>query len=312
MKELHLSPKDDIQKAVNGLTEPAKVYLAKGVYKQKIEIWVDDVTIIGEDREKTVLTYDDYARKTDENGVEYNTFRSWSLLISGERVRLENLTVENSNPDPRQVGQCVALSVNCRNFSAKNVDLRSTQDTLFGIPFPDEIVVRHWDLLPRRHLYLEGTSLHIYENCRIYGTVDFIFGGAEMIFKNCEIVSVYDARGMGYLAAPCHALSQKHGFYFLDCDIRAENVEPASIFLARPWRDFGKCAFLNCRLGKHIKPELFNKWNDTARDRTARFAYYNLKCDFEPAPVSWSHALTETEANDIIKHCNEMIATHNS
>lgn len=304
MKNLYLSPEDDLQNILDNLTGPTTIYLKSGVYKQKLEIAENDVTLIGENRETCVITYDDYANKTDENGAPYVTFRTYTLCVSGERVRLENLTVENSNTEPEKVGQCVALSVNCRNFSAKNVDLRSTQDTLFMTPFPDDLVIRYRGFLPERQLYLQGTSLHLFENCRIYGTVDFIFGGAEAYFKNCEIVSVHDNRNIGYLAAPCHSLTQKNGFYFIDCYLRSEGAGDNSVYLARPWRDFGKSTFINCKVGKHINRGLFDKWNDTDRDRTARFEYFGLDCAFAPSPVKWARELSPAEANEIINECN--------
>ena len=305
MLELHLDPEDDLTKILNSVKGPATIYLKSGVYYQKVEVRADDVKIIGENRETTIIRYDDYARKIHADGQEYNTFRTYSLLIAGERVELENLTVENSNTDPKNVGQCVALSVNARNFSAKNCDLKSTQDTLFCFPFPDDLVVRYADFLPRHQLYLEGTSLHLFENCRIYGSVDFIFGGAEAYFKDCEIISVSDSRVTGYIAAPCHHLTQAHGLTFVNCDIRSEGAEDNTVFLARPWRDFGKSTFINCRLGKHVRPELFDKWNDTARDRTARFTYYGLDCESEISPVKWSRELSPAEASEIISRCEQ-------
>ncbi|MBD5631988.1 MAG: pectin esterase [Clostridia bacterium] len=305
MKKLYLTPEDDLQHILDNISGPTTIYLKSGVYRQKVEIAKNDVILIGENRETCVITYDDYAKKIDKNGVEYTTFRTYTLCVSGERVRLENLTVENSNTAPEKVGQCVALSVNCRNFSAENVDLRSTQDTLFMMPFPDDLVIRYRDFLPERQLYMQGTSLHLFKNCRIYGTVDFIFGGAEAYFKGCEIVSVHDNRNMGFVAAPCHSLTQRCGFYFIDCTLRSENVEDNTIYLARPWRDFGKSTFINCRLGKHIKRELFDKWNDTNRDQTARFEYFGLDCEFTPSPVKWARELTSAEANEIINECNK-------
>lgn len=306
MKVLNVTPSDDIQRVIDGLSEPTTLRLKSGVYRQKLDLRADNLVLVGESRETTVITYDDYARKIHADGREYNTFRTYTVCVSGENVSLQNLTVENANTNPREVGQCVALSVNARKFCAQNIDLRSTQDTLFLAPFPDDLVVRYRDFIPARQLYMEGTSLHLFENCRIYGTVDFIFGGAEAYFKNCEIVSVHDARGMGYLAAPCHALTQEYGLTFIDCDLRAENVEKASIYLARPWRDFGKCAFIRCKLGDHFAPALFDKWNDTERDKTARFGYYQLDCAFTPAPVPWAKELTTAEAEKIIARCGAL------
>lgn len=300
MKTLKLDPNDDLQAAINGLTEPATVYLAAGIYNQKTEIRAKNVKIIGESRDKTVITYGDYAKKLHADGKEYNTFRTYTLCIAGEGCRLENLTVENSNTDPKTVGQCVALSVNAKSFSAENVNLKSTQDTLFLYPFPDDLVVRYRGFIPENQLYCEGRALHVFENCEISGTVDFIFGCAEAYFRNCKIISLHEDRGTGFIAAPAHPLAEDAGFVFLDCDIISNGADDDSVYLARPWRDFGKSVFISCNLGKHIKRELFDKWNDTERDKTARFSYFDLKNGFEITPVNWSNPLTPAEAKTII------------
>ncbi len=307
MKTLRLTPDDDLQYILNSLNEPTTIYLASGVYRQKIEIAANDLTIIGENRETTVISYDDYARKIHADGKEYNTFRTYTLCVTGERVRLENLTVENTNVDPATVGQCVALSVNARKFYAKNIDLKSTQDTLFMYPFPDDLVVRYRGFIPKNQLYTEGRALHIFEDCRIYGTVDFIFGCSEAYFRNCKIISLDDGRELGFVAAPAHPLAEEHGFTFLDCEILSGGAKKATNFLARPWRDFGKSVFINCKVDEHINPALFDKWNDTERDKTARFSYYNLNCGFTPAPVSWCKELSRTEAEKIIARFNKKI-----
>lgn len=305
MKILKLTPKDDLQYILNSLTSPATIYLAEGVYRCKAEISAGDVTLIGANRETTIITYDDYARKIHKDGQEYNTFRTYTICVTGENVKMENITIENSNTHPETVGQCVALSVNAKTFYAENCDFKSTQDTIFMYPFPDDLVVRYRGFIPHNQLYVEGHALHLFENCRIYGTVDFIFGCSEAYFKNCEIISIRDSRKTGFVAAPAHPLAEENGFCFINCDIKSGGAENAEIFLARPWRDFGKCVFINCTVGDHIKPELFDKWNDTERDKTARFLFYNLKCSFTANSVPWSKELSTAQANDIINKCEE-------
>lgn len=305
MKELFLSPQDDLQKIIDAIAEPATIFLKKGVYRTKLRICADDLTLIGEDRETTIITYDDYARKIHADGKEYNTFRTYTVGVTGERVKMCNLTVENANTSPETVGQCVALSVNAKIFCAENVNLCSTQDTLFLAPFPDDLVVRYRGFIPEEELYMDGTSLHLFKNCRIGGTVDFIFGGAEAYFLGCEIVSRYEKRGNGYIAAPCHHLVQEGGFHFVNCNLISDGAEDETVYLARPWRDFGKCAFVNCKAGKHIRPTLFDKWNDTDRDKTARFYYGGLNCETPTAAVPWAHILSEEETKDIIKRCEQ-------
>ncbi len=309
MKTLHLTPENNLSEAINGC-DAEIICLSKGVYRQKTELLRNGITVIGEGRE-TVLTFDDYANKIHADGKGYNTFRTYTLCVTGNNVRLENFTVENANTDPEAKGQCVALSVHGDNFSAVNMNLVSTQDTLFLSPFPDDLVVRYRNFLPPRQLYKEGGNTHLFADCRICGTVDFIFGCAEACFKNCEIVSLKDTRNIGFVTAPAHPLHAERGFTFIGCNFVSEGAERSTVYLARPWRDFGKCDFINCKTGSHIEGELFDKWNDTDRDKTARFAYYGLECDFKMHPAKWSKELSKAQAEGIINYCTQKFKTHN-
>ncbi|MDE5721151.1 MAG: pectin esterase [Clostridia bacterium] len=314
MKTMYLTPADDVQSAVNALKGPATVRLSNGIYRQKIKITADDITIIGENREKTVITFDDYAKKPHADGREYNTFRTYTLCVTGKRVKIENLTVENSNTQPEVKGQCVALSVNADGFIAENVDLKSTQDTLFTAPFPDDLVIRYSGLtedktyyagfISKDELCLEGNLVQLFKNCRIYGTVDYVFGCAEAYFIGCQFISLPEARGTGFVAAPAHSLARSRGYVFYECAFKSGGAAKNSVYLARPWRDFGKCEFINCRLESHINGELFDKWNDTHRNKTARFYYFSLRSEAPLTPVKWASELTEKQANEIINYCN--------
>ncbi len=316
MVTIKATPHDDLQQILDGLTGPATIYLSEGVYRQKVKISRSDVKIVGKNRETTVITWDDYARKPHPDGMEYNTFRTYTVCVTGENVRLENFTIANSNTAPEEVGQCVALSVNARAFSARDMLLVSTQDTLFLSPFPDDLVARYSGVtdegyydgfIPRDELYMEGTSLHCFENCEIRGTVDFIFGCAEAYFRRCRLVSLSDARGCGYVAAPAHSLKQERGFTFADCDFLSGGAADGSVYLARPWRDYGRCDFIDCRAGSHIAPALFDRWNDTYRNKTARFAFRNLSAH-ALAPAEWSRQLTEREAARLTRLCEEAMS----
>ena len=67
-------------------------------------------------------------------------------------------------------------------------------------------------------------------------------------------------------------------------DVSASGIDDDGIiFLARPWRDYGLSRFENCSYGSHISPLGFDKWNDTDRDRTARF----YETPAVPGRVSW-------------------------
>lgn len=304
MNTIIVSPKDDLQSVLDAISQPSTVFLKSGIYNQKIEIKNNFVKLLGESRENTVITYADYAKNIHADGKEYNTFRTYTLCVSGEGCSIENLTVINSNTKPEEVGQCVALSVNCKSFYAERVNLISTQDTLFLAPFPDDLVIRYRGFIPHRQLYIEGKALHFFKDCKISGTVDFIFGCSEAYFDNCEIISLFEKRGEGYIAAPAHPLAEDCAFTFINCSLKAEGAQDNSVYLARPWRDFGKCVFLNCRADKHINRGLFDKWNDTERDKSARFYFGGMQFNFTPSPVPWAHELDGNQVSEIINNYN--------
>ena len=129
-----------------------------------------------------------------------------------------------------------------------------------------------------------------FRRCRIEGSVDFIFGCGAAFFEDCEIVSVFDGRDHGYVAAPAHSLSQTEGFTFRRCDFTREaDVADGTIFLARPWRDYGLCRFEDCRYDRHIRAEGFDPWRDSGRDKTARF----FETPTVPGRVNWCNPQAE-------------------
>ncbi len=300
MTHLYLNTCDNLSEKINQATKGTVIHLSEGVYRQKTLITVSDVTIVGEGN-KTSIEWDDYAKKIMDDGLECNTFRTYTLCITGNNVTLKNLRVINTNTDPKEVGQCVALSVNADNFYAENVTLVSTQDTLFISPFPDDLIVRYRGFIPHNQLYCEGEYSSAFKNCDIYGTVDYIFGCGNATFLNCNIITTKDSRGTGYVCAPAHSLKQSYGFVFYKCAFINGGAQTASQYLARPWRDFGKCTFISCSVQSHISPILFDFWAGTERFNTARFLYYDLNLDFDATPVSWCRVLSPAEAQEIVE-----------
>jgi pectinesterase len=148
--------------------------------------------------------------------------------------------------------------------------------------------------LSEEERYLEGTARQQFTDCYIEGSVDFIFGCGEARFSDCHIHSVYDGREVGYVAAPSDSLKQSEGFLFQNCRLTGDERLNGKVFLARPWRDFGKAVFLDCDLGAHISLKGFDPWNDSGRERTARFSYGGVNNSQEF--VSWSVKLSEEEA----------------
>lgn len=279
------SPDQDLQEVFDQAAENSVIRLAPGIYRQKLVIRVPGLTVIGAGADQTKIIYNDYARKEHPIGGEFNTFRTYTLAVCADRVTMKDLSVVNDALSPEIKGQEVALSVCATDFLMSGCTLTSTQDTLFVGPLPCDLIGRYEGFL-NDELRRGGWLRQRFENCLIEGTVDFIFGCGNTCFDRCEIRSLTDARDVGYAAAPAHALIQEEGFLFRDCAFTCEEgVTPGSIYLARPWRDYGIAVFENCSYGPHIAQEGFDKWNGTRRDLTARF----YETPAVPGRVAWAN-----------------------
>ena len=272
------NPDENLQEVFDKARPGEVIQLAEGEYRAKTVIFTDGLTLRGAGAGRTRIIWDDYAKKPDSRGIEYNTFRTWTLAVCADGVTIEDLSVINDSLHPEVKGQEVALTVYGDGFTMRRCRLSSTQDTLFLGPLPPDLIARYMGFLPE-WLRRDKPCSQTFSECLIEGTVDFIFGCGAAVFDRCEIRSLYDVRKDAFVAAPAHSLGQTDGFLFRQCRFTAdESVPSGSVFLARPWRDYGLCVFQDCSYGGHISPLGFDKWSGTDRDWTARF--------YETPPVS--------------------------
>jgi pectinesterase len=276
-----------IQEAVNSVRDlgekEVKIYVKNGAYKEKLIIpsWKIKISIIGENTENTIITFDDYSGKTNPSGedalgnAKFSTYTSFTVLVQGNDTQLENLTIINSSG---RVGQAVALHVEGDRFKAKNCRFLGNQDTLYAA--------------------IEN-SRQYYQDCYIEGTTDFIFGKATAVFQHCTIKNLSDS----YVTAASTSTRQKFGFVFINCTLIAD-PSVTKAYLGRPWRPYAKTVFINCDLGKHILPVGWNPWKGDAmfpdKELTVFYAEYkNNGAGASPKTrLPWAKQLTDKEAKN--------------
>ena len=285
--------KMSINDVINNAKSGETIYIKKGIYKEKVVINKDNIKIIGENPDETIITNDDYFHKILDDGNEANTFRTYTCLVLGNNVSISNLTIQNTSLPSSKYGQAVALHVCGNNFICEKVSLKSAQDTLFTGPLQEDLIKRYTGFLLKEQLKPDYTT-QIYKNCKIYGDTDFIFGSAQAFFYKCDIISI----GKGFLAAPAHSKEMKYGYLFYKCNLISSGDAKGTYF-ARPWRDYGCAAFIDCKVGGHIDPRGFNKWDNTNRDKTARFYEYSPNVDISKRE-KWVNELTEIEAKNYL------------
>ncbi len=289
-----------IQDAINSIPKDNKtevnIFIKNGVYKEKINIVTDFITLIGEDSIKTVITFNDYAKKKFSNGELYRTFNSYTVFIQGNSVNASNLTIENSSGLGKEVGQAVALYVEGNNAKFKSCRFIGCQDTLFTGPLPENPIEGNDFGGP-----MEGKPIIVgrqyYEECYIEGDVDFIFGSARAVFNKCEIFSKDRNQDInGYVTAASTPKNSEFGYVFIDCRLTGDAAKE-SVYLGRPWRDYAKTVFINCYLGSHIKKEGWHNWN---KESACEKSYYGEYKSYGPGASDntrekWSHILAEKE-----------------
>ena len=241
------------------------IFVKKGIYKEKLVIpsWLQNIEICGEDVNETVITYDDHA-----NINKMGTFRTYTLKIEGNDIILKNITIENNSA---RLGQAVALHTEGDRIKVIHCRIIGHQDTIYtGVA---------------------GTRL-FFRDCYICGTTDFIFGPSIAWFEGCTIESLVNS----YITAASTPKDQPFGYIFNNCRLTAkEGVN--QVYLGRPWRDYGYTLFMNCDLGKHIRPEGWHHW-EKQREQTARYLEYNNHGEGASTKerVVWSRQLTKKEA----------------
>lgn len=251
-----------------------KIFIRSGRYKEKLVLPPSktNVTFIGEDKEETVLTHDDYAQKLNRFGEEMGTTGSTSFFVFGDGFTARNITFENS---AGPVGQAVAVRVDGDRAMFENCRFLGFQDTLY--PHGRE-------------------SRQYYKDCYIEGTTDFIFGWSTAVFDNCEI---YSKEGGHYITAASTEKGAAHGFVFINCKLTG-NAPEESVYLGRPWRNYAQTVFINTQMGDHIKKEGWHNWNKPEAEETVFYAEYDSSGP-GAAPeerVEWSKQLSTEEAGE--------------
>lgn len=267
-----------IQEAINKAPQtataerPWTIRVNPGIYRELVQIQREKrfVRLVGEDPDKTVISYNLHASMKGPDGLELGTFRTPTVLIDADDFAVENLTLENS---AGPVGQALAIRVDGDRVAFRNCTFRGYQDTI---------------LLNRGRQY--------FQNCTITGAVDFIFGGATAFFDRCTL----DCIGNGYITAASTPAEAAYGFVFAHCTIRI-GKSGSLVYLGRPWRDHASTIFIGTHMPKGIRPEGWHNWDKPERERTARYSEVNSTGEgANPSRrVSWARPMNEQDAGEL-------------
>ncbi|XP_060961782.1 putative pectinesterase 63 isoform X1 [Cannabis sativa] len=219
------------------------VWIGPGVYHEHITVdrTKPFVTFYGDAAKVPVITFDGTAAK-------FGTWNSATVAIESNYFVAANIQFVNSSPMPKgnkSGEQAVALRISGDKAAFHNCKFVSYQDTL-----------------------CDDKGRHVFKDCYIEGSVDFIFGNGQSLYLSTTIRSV--AKNTGVITAQGRdSVTEDSGFTFVHCKIIADG----DTYLGRAWREMPRVIFAYTDMGNHING---NGWSNAMGAPTK--ASGNNKC----------------------------------
>ncbi|XP_004134349.3 probable pectinesterase/pectinesterase inhibitor 36 [Cucumis sativus] len=233
------------------------IYVKAGVYRENVEIGIQlkNVMLVGDGIDKTIVTG---SRNVPDGATTYN---SATFGVSGDGFWVRDITFENTAGPGKQ--QAVALRLNSDLAVVYRCAIKGYQDTLFL-----------------------HSLRQFYRDCKIYGTIDFIFGNSAAVLQNCEIfvrqpilhqANMITAQGRD---DPAEAT----GFSILNSRVQpAPEFSPVKAqyrtYLGRPWKRFSRTVVIATDLDGLIDPKGWGEWTGDFAISTLFYAEFKNRGD---------------------------------
>ncbi|XP_042001164.1 pectinesterase/pectinesterase inhibitor PPE8B-like [Salvia splendens] len=225
------------------------IYVKRGVYEEYVEVgkkkW--NIMMIGDGADATVIS----GNRSFVDG--WTTYRSTTFAAKGQGFIARDMTFENT-AGPRK-HQAVAYRSDSDRSVLYRCNVRGYQDTLYS-----------------------HSMRQFYRECKISGTVDFIFGDGKAVFQNCEITARNGLPNQKntITAQGRKDYSEETGFSIQFCNISAEPGIAIPTYLGRPWKLYSRTVVMQSYIGSAVRPEGWLEWNgDFALDTLFYAEYMN-------------------------------------
>ncbi|SLM62097.1 MULTISPECIES: pectinesterase PemA [Dickeya] len=254
---------DAIASAPAGST-PFVILVKNGVYNERLTITRSNLHLKGESRSGTIIAATTAAGTLKSDGTKWGTAGSSTVTITAKDFSAESLTIRNDFDFPANQAKSDTDTTKIKDTQAVALYVTKGSDRVY---FKDISLTGYQDTL-----YVSG-GRSFFSDCRISGTVDFIFGDGTAFINNCDLVARYRAdvksgNVSGYLTAPSTNINQKYGLVIANSRVvkESDSVAAKTYGLGRPWHPtttfsdgryadpnaIGQTVFLNTSMDNHI------------------------------------------------------------
>ncbi|KAK8509820.1 hypothetical protein V6N13_093665 [Hibiscus sabdariffa] len=262
----------------NGAKGYFLIYVTAGVYQEYISIAKNKkyLMMIGDGINQTIIT----GNRSVVDG--WTTFNSATFAVVAPNFVAVNITFQNTAGAIKH--QAVAVRNGADLSAFYSCSFEGYQDTLYT-----------------------HSLRQFYRECDIYGTVDFIFGNAAVVFQNCNIYPRQPMSGQfnAITAQGRTDPNQNTGTSIHDCNIMAADDLASSntsfkTYLGRPWKEYSRTVYMQNSIGSLIDPAGWMAWNGDFALSTLYYAEYDNSGPGSntSSRVTWSgyHKINATDA----------------
>jgi pectin methylesterase-like acyl-CoA thioesterase len=225
----------------SGNTPPTLITINSGNYVEIVNIKTKhNLTLRGQSRSGTVIGYANNAN------LQGSTHARMAMKINANDIALDNLTVTNRTPVGGSQAEALMLESGVKRFIFNNCNLGSYQDTL---------------------LANGSTGAQAYfNNSLVTGQFDYIWGGGDCFFTNCEIRTLTGTggSGSGNLTASrtdnqaagnwagYNGLSSSNGFSFVNCRLTGATGVTNVTLAGSNGTSNGVAAWIDCLIDTNV------------------------------------------------------------
>ncbi|MQM13279.1 hypothetical protein Taro_046206 [Colocasia esculenta] len=231
------------------------IYVAAGLYQEYLVVPVNKkyLMMVGDGINQTVIT------GNHSMGDGWTTFNSATIAVVGQGFVAVDMTIRNTAGAIK--GQAVAVRNGADLSTFYSCSFEGYQDTLYT-----------------------HSLRQFYRECDIYGTVDFIFGNAAVVFQNCNIYPRLPIYGQSntITAQGRSDPNQNTGTSIQGCTFRpsAELATSSAggstrTYLGRPWKLYSRTVVMQSYMDRFINPAGWVPWNGTFALDTLYYAEFN-------------------------------------
>ncbi|XP_057737050.1 probable pectinesterase/pectinesterase inhibitor 47 [Arachis stenosperma] len=227
------------------------VYVREGYYEEYVVVPKEkkNILLIGDGINNTIIT----GNHSFIDG--WSTFNSSTFAVSGERFIAVDITFRNTAGPEKH--QAVAVRNNADLSTFYRCSFEGYQDTLYV-----------------------HSLRQFYRECHIYGTVDFIFGNAAVVFQSCNIYARNPMANQknAVTAQGRNDPNMNTGISIHNCSISAApdlNTSSTMTYLGRPWKEYSRTVYLQSYIGDLIEPSGWLEWNGTIGLDTLFYGEFN-------------------------------------